>query len=92
LKEIEKDKIRVARAYNMKIKLKYFQVGDLVWKTILHVNTKDHKFRKLSLSWEGPYTIVKVIIGNSYMLKTLRGEHLPRALDGRYFKKYYPSV
>jgi hypothetical protein len=26
------------------------------------------------------------------MLKTLRGEHLPRALNGRYLKKYYPSV
>jgi hypothetical protein len=88
LKEIEKDKIRVARAYNKKVKLKSFQVGDLVWKTILHVSTKDHKFGKWSPSWEGPYTIVKVITGNSYMLKTLRGEHLPRALNGRYMKKY----
>ena len=35
LKEIEKDKLRVARAYNKKVKLKSFQVGDLVWKTIL---------------------------------------------------------
>jgi hypothetical protein len=30
LKEIEEDKIRVARAYNKKVKLKSFQVGDLV--------------------------------------------------------------
>jgi hypothetical protein len=57
LKEIEKDKIRVARAYNNKVKLKSFQVGDLVWKTILPVGTKDHKFGKWSLSWEGPYTM-----------------------------------
>jgi hypothetical protein len=92
LKEIEKDKIRVARAYNKKVKLKSFQVGDLVWKTILPVGTKDHKFRKWSPSWEGPYTIVKVITRNSYMLKTMQGEHLPRALNGRYLKKYYPSV
>ena len=35
LKEIEKDKLRVARGYNKKVKLKSFQVGDLVWKTIL---------------------------------------------------------
>jgi hypothetical protein len=92
LKEIEKDKIRVARAYNKKVKLKSFQVGDLVWKTILPIDTKDHKFGKWSPNWEGPYTIVKVITGNSYILKTLRGEHLPRALNGRYLKKYYPSV
>ena len=35
LKEIEKDKLRVARAYNKKVKGKSFQIGDLVWKTIL---------------------------------------------------------
>jgi hypothetical protein len=71
LKEIGKDKIRVARAYNKKVKLKSFQLGDLVWKTISPISTKDHKFGKWSPSWEGPYTIVKVITGNSYMLKTL---------------------
>jgi hypothetical protein len=87
LQEIEKDKIRVARAYNKKVKLKSFQVGDLVLKIILPVSTKDHKFRKWSLSWERPYKIVKVITWNSYMLETLRGEHLPRALNGRYLKK-----
>jgi hypothetical protein len=87
LKEME-DKIRVARAYNKKVKLKSFQIGDLVWKTIMHVDTKDHKFVKWSPGWEGPYTILKVITGNSYMLKTLSGEHLPIALNGRYLKKY----
>jgi hypothetical protein len=91
LKEIEKDKILVASSYNKKIKLKSFQVGELVWKTILPVGTKDHKFRKWSPSWEGPYTIVKVITENSYMLNTLRGEHLPRALNGRYLKKILPK-
>jgi len=30
VKEIEKDKLRVARAYNKKVKIKSFQVGDLV--------------------------------------------------------------
>jgi hypothetical protein len=70
LKEIEKYNIRVARAYNKMVKLKSF-LGDLVWKTILPVGTKDHKFGKWSRSWEGPYTIVKIITENSCMLKTL---------------------
>ena len=35
LKEIEKDKLRVARVYNKKLRPKSFQVGELVWKTIL---------------------------------------------------------
>ena len=48
LKEIEKDKLRVARAYNKKVKGKFFQVGDLVWKTILPIGMKSNKFGKLS--------------------------------------------
>jgi hypothetical protein len=43
---IEKDKIMVARAYNKKVKAKSFQVGDLVWKTILPLRNKDRKFGK----------------------------------------------
>ena len=42
LKEIEKDKVRVAKTYNKKVKKsKSFQVGDLVWKIIL--SQKDKK-------------------------------------------------
>ena len=58
LKEIEKDKFRVARAYNKKVKAKSFQIGELVWKTILLLGTKSNKFDKWSPSWEGPYKIV----------------------------------
>ena len=57
LKEIEKDKLRVARAYNKKVKDKSFQVGDLVWKTILPLGMKRNKFGKWSPSWEGPYIL-----------------------------------
>jgi hypothetical protein len=72
LKEIEQNKFRVARAYNKKVKTKYFQVVELVWKTILPLGTKSNKFGKGSPSWEGPYKIVKVIFGNSYMVETLQ--------------------
>ena len=71
LHEIEKDKLRIARAYNQKVKGKSFQVGELVWKTILPLGTKSNKFGKWSSSWEGPYKIIKVIFGNSYMMETL---------------------
>ena len=92
LKEIEKDKFRFARAYNKKVKDKSFQVGDLVWKTILPLGMKSNKFGKWSPSWEGPYRVVKVIFGNSYMMETLQGDRLPRAINGKYLKKFYPSV
>jgi len=92
LNEIEKDKLRVDRAYNKKVRAKSFRVGELVWKTILPLGTKSNKFGKWLPSWEVPYKIVKVIFGNSYMVETMQGEHLSRALNGRYLKKYYPSV
>jgi hypothetical protein len=68
LEAIEKDKRRVARAYNKRVKAKSFQVGDLVWKTILPIGSKSNKFGKWSPSWEGPYKVVKVCYGNSYMV------------------------
>src|SRR6185503_2195269 len=53
LRETEKDKLRVARAYNKKVRAKSFQVRELVWKTILPLETKSNKFGKWSPSWEG---------------------------------------
>jgi hypothetical protein len=52
--EIEKDEIMVAKAYNKKVKAMSFQVGDLVWKTILPLRSRDRKFGKWSPRWEGP--------------------------------------
>jgi hypothetical protein len=92
LREIEKDKIMVAKAYNKKVKAKSFQVGNLVWKTILLLRSRDRKFGKWSPSWEGPYRITQVIAGNAYMLQTLQGEDLPKALNGRFLKQYHPSM
>jgi hypothetical protein len=83
---IEKDKIIVARAYNKKVKAKSFQVGDLVWKTILPLRNKDQKFGKWSPSWEGPYRVKQVMSGNTYLLQTLQGKDLPKALNGRFLK------
>jgi hypothetical protein len=41
LGDIEKENIMVAKAYNKKVKAKSFQVGDLVWKTVLPLRSKD---------------------------------------------------
>jgi hypothetical protein len=92
LKEIEKDNARVANAYNKKVKSKSFQVGELVWKTILPIGSKSNKFGKWSPNWEGPYKVIKVIFGNSYMLEILQGESLTRAINRMYLKKYFSSV
>jgi hypothetical protein len=92
LKKMEKDKARVVKAYNKKVKSKSFQVGELVRKTILSIGSKSNQYGKWSPNWEGPYKVIKVIFGNSYLLETLQGERLTRAISGRYLKKYFPSV
>jgi hypothetical protein len=39
LREIEKEKLQVTNAYNKKVRGKSFQIGDLLWKTILPIGT-----------------------------------------------------
>jgi hypothetical protein len=92
LREIERDKLRVAKAYNKRVKEKSFQVGDLIWKTILLIESKSNKFRKWSSNWEGSYRIDEVIPKNSYMVQSVQVTSLPRTLNRRYLKRYYPSV
>jgi hypothetical protein len=92
LGEIEKDKIMVAKDYNKKVKDKSFQVGDLVWKTVLPLRSKDWKFGKWSPSWEGPYKVIEVMLGNTYLLQTLEGKDLPKALNECFLKQYHPSM
>jgi hypothetical protein len=48
LGEIERDKLRVPKAYNKRIKEKLFQVGDLIWKMILPIGSRSSKFGKWS--------------------------------------------
>ena len=68
LGEIERDKLRVTKAYNKRVKEKSFQVRDLVWKTILPIGSRSSKFGKWSPNWEGLYRIEEVILRNSYMV------------------------
>jgi hypothetical protein len=68
LGEIERDKLRVARTYNKRVKEKSFQVRDLVWKTIFPIGSRSNKFGKWTPNWEGPYRIEEVILENSYMV------------------------
>ncbi|KAA3452374.1 Transposon Ty3-I Gag-Pol polyprotein [Gossypium australe] len=65
---------------------------DLVWKALLPIGTKYSAFGKWSPNWEGPFRIFKCVPGNAYILKTLLGEEFTAAINGRYLKKYYPSI
>jgi hypothetical protein len=90
--EIEKEKLQTAKAYNKKVKEKSFQVEDLVWKTILPLGTHDRRFGKWSPNWEGPYRITGIVPGNAYFVEDLEGRGMAKTLNGKYIKKYFPSV
>jgi hypothetical protein len=92
LGEVERDKLRAAKAYNKRVKEKSFQVRDLVWKTILPIGSRSSKFGKWSPNWKGPYRIEEVVPKNSYIVQSIHGTSLPRAINRKYLKKYYPSV
>ena len=93
LENIEANKLRVAKYYTKRVKNKQFSEGDLVWKVKLPIRSKDSKFCKWSPNWEGPYWIKHCVLRNAYILETLRGEEeFGRAINGKYLKKYYPSV
>nr|AAX95830.1 retrotransposon protein, putative, unclassified [Oryza sativa Japonica Group]ABG22462.1 retrotransposon protein, putative, unclassified [Oryza sativa Japonica Group] len=92
LVKVTRDKERVARHYNKKVVPKDFSEGELVWKLILPIGTRDSRFGKWSPNWEGPFQIHKVVSKGAYMLQGLDGEVYGRALNGKYLKKYYPSV
>jgi hypothetical protein len=91
LEDIEREKVKIYKAYNKHVVEKSFQVGDLVWKMILLLGTRSGKFGKWSPSWEGPFRVIRIVLGNAYFVENLEG-HSPKALNGKYLKRYYPSM
>ncbi|GKU99855.1 hypothetical protein SLEP1_g12638 [Rubroshorea leprosula] len=85
-------KLKVARAYNKKVKQKNLAEGSLVWKVVLPLGKKDLRYGKWSPNWEGPFQIHKVLKGGAFWLKSLNGELHPRKINGIYLKPYYPTV
>jgi hypothetical protein len=92
LVKIRENKAKVARAYNKKVKLKEFQVEDLVWEAVLPSGIKDTAYGKWSPNWHGPYRIDQVLSGNAFMLEELDGLKFPVAVNGQHLKKYFLSM
>ena len=57
LNSIILQKQKVIKSYNRRVRPKTFAIGDLVWKVILPLGTKDPYLGKWSPNWEGPYLV-----------------------------------
>ncbi|CAJ2663632.1 unnamed protein product [Trifolium pratense] len=92
LDTLSRQKERVAKAYNKKVKSKTFDVGNLVWKVILPMDKKDRVLGKWSPNWEGPFKIIRVFSNGAYEIEELTSEKRTLNINGKYLKKYKPTL
>ena len=79
---------KIAEYYNRRVKLKKFNIGDLVLRKVT-LATKDLAQGKLGLTWEGPYRVVHYSCQGSYHLEDSEGKRLPRPWNVEHLKRYY---
>ncbi|PNY14157.1 retrotransposon protein putative unclassified [Trifolium pratense] len=92
LDTLSRQKERVAKAYNKKVKSKAFDVGELVWKVILPMDKKDRILGKWSPNWEGPFKITQIFSNGAYEIEELTSEKRTLNINGKYLKKYKPTL
>ena len=72
------------------VKERKFQMGELFWKTALHVRDVAEAIRhKFSLKWEGPYIMEEAHQTRHYWLKDQTGTKAYSPISGAHLKKYY---
>ena len=78
---------RIAKSYNKNIRIRRFQIGDLVLRKTFQ-NTKDPTNGKLAPKWEGPYVINSKAGKGAYWLADMEGTLLPRSWNVIHLKAY----
>ncbi|CAL2271626.1 unnamed protein product [Prunus armeniaca] len=68
----------VSRAYNKRVKHKSFEEGEIVWKA--------------SPTWEGPFIINQILGMGAYRLQDRDGEIHTAPINGKWLKKFYPTM
>ncbi|XP_050919355.1 uncharacterized protein LOC127136887 [Lathyrus oleraceus] len=92
LEVLRRQKERVARAYNKRVRGKTFTTNDLVWKVILPMDRKNKALGKWSPYWEGPFRILKAFSNNAYEIEELVEDRRILKVNGKYLKRYKPFM
>ncbi|XP_076922739.1 uncharacterized protein LOC143584608 [Bidens hawaiensis] len=79
---------RIAKSYNKNLRIRRFQVGDLVLRKTFQ-NTINPTDEKLAPKWEGPYLIDSEAGKGAYWLANMEGEILPRSWNAVHLKAYF---
>ena len=85
---LSKHKEEMIRYYNRKVKVKRFNIGDLVPRKESQA-TKDLSPGILGPAWEGPYKVIRHSREGSYYWKSLDSQEFPRPWNIEHLKKYY---
>ncbi|KAL0396295.1 UNVERIFIED_CONTAM: hypothetical protein Scaly_0077900 [Sesamum calycinum] len=78
------DMAKMAKAYNGRVKLRNFQVGDLVLR-------KAEAFGlvgKLDPKWEEPYKVVEIVNGGAFKVQKIDRKKVPRTWSVANLKKF----
>lgn len=89
---LARQKERVAKAYNKRVKGKLFAVNDFVWKVILPMDRNDRTMGKWSPNWEGPFRILKAFSNNAYEIEEIDLDRRILRVNGKYLKRYKPIL
>lgn len=81
----EKYKSRMKAQYDRGIKIRRFQMGDLVLKKA----DASRPLTKWTPNWEGPFLVTEVLRGEAYQLSDPEGRPLTRPRNINTLKKYY---
>jgi len=87
-----RQKERITKFYNKRVKSKTFDVNDLIWKVILPMDKRDRTLGKRAPDWEGPWKILRVFSNNAYEIEELNDDNRIIRINGKYFKKYKPLL
>ena len=78
----------IARQHDAMVKLRWFNIGDLVLKKV-SLATKNPAHGKLGPNWEGPYRIINCKRQGSYYLEALDGRKLEHPWNVEHLRRYY---
>lgn len=92
LELLKRQKKRVEKSYNKKVKVKLFSTGDLVWKVILPMDRKDRTFGKWSPKWEDPFQFIQVFSNGAYKIEELAEDRRLLRVNGKYLEKYMSAL
>ncbi|XP_075474781.1 uncharacterized protein LOC142505604 [Primulina tabacum] len=76
---------RVMKSYNKGVRIRDFQIGDLVMKKINLAGDVG----KLDAQWERPFKITQKVSSGAFYLKDAQGHSLKRPWNIFHFEKYY---